>query len=179
VASTEHELTDGRRVTVRMIRPEDAGALRAAFDRLSPETRYQRFFSGMSELSDENLRYLTTVDGDNHVALVAIWETPDLKEERGVGVARFIRLASDPTSAEAAIVVADEMRRCGLGRILLTELSRIARDKGVRRFCGEVQSANEPVRNILHIIGATVVEANADTTAFEVDIGAPAPDPAR
>jgi GNAT superfamily N-acetyltransferase len=169
----EHVLSDGRRVTVRPIRPDDAGALRAAFDRLSPETRYRRFLSGMSKLSDAQLRYLTNVDGENHVALVAIWQTPDLKEERGVGVARFIRLPNDPTVAETAIVVADEMRRCGLGRILLTELSRIAWQKGVRKFCGEVQRSNEPMRHILEIIGARVTPTE-DTTAFEVDIAAPA-----
>jgi GNAT superfamily N-acetyltransferase len=167
----EHLLSDGRRVTVRMIRPEDAGALRAAFDRLSPETRYRRFLSGMPKLSDAQLRYLTNVDGENHVALVAIWQTPDLKEERGVGVARFMRLQSDRTVAEAAIVVADEMRRCGLGRILLTELTRIARAKGVRKFCGDIDDANEPVRHILEAIGASLVPVGNGTTSFEVDLG--------
>jgi GNAT superfamily N-acetyltransferase len=174
----EHVLTDGRRVTVRMIRPEDAGALREAFNRLSPEARYRRFFSNMANLSDAQVRYLTNVDGENHVALVAIWQTPDLKEERGVGVARFIRLANDPTAAEAAIVVADEMRRCGLGRILLTELSRIAREKGIHKFCGEVQSSNGPIRHILEIIGAKL-EPTDDTTHFEVDIADPAVERAR
>ncbi len=169
----DHVLSDGRRVTVRAIRPDDAAGLRAAFDRLSPETRYLRFLSGMNELSDAQLRYLTNVDGENHVALVAIWQTPDLKEERGVGVARFIRQASDPTAAEAAIVVADEMRRCGLGRILLTELSRVAWRKGVRKFVGEVQRSNDPMRHILAIIGARVTTTE-ETTAFEVDIAAPA-----
>ena len=174
----EHVLSDGRRVTVRPIRPDDAGALRAAFDRLSPESRYRRFLAGMAELSDAQLRYLTNVDGENHVALVAIWQTPDLKEERGVGVARFIRDASNPAVAEAAIVVADEMRRCGLGRILLTQLSRIAWKQGVRKLCGEVQTSNGPMRHILDIIGARVTTTR-DTTEFEVDIAPPPEERAR
>jgi GNAT superfamily N-acetyltransferase len=166
----EHVLTDGRRVRVRPIRPDDAGALREAFERLSPEARHQRFLTGMAGLSEQQLRYLTDVDGENHVALVAIWETPDLKEERGVGVARFIRLADDPTIAEAAVVVADEMRQRGLGRILLTELSRIARQKGVAKLRSEVLLANEPIRHILGRVGGKVVHTEGDTAVYDVDI---------
>ena len=38
-------LRDGRNVTLREIRPDDADAMRAAFERLSTEARYTRFMS--------------------------------------------------------------------------------------------------------------------------------------
>jgi len=42
---TEHaELRDGTSVLLRLVRPTDKELLRAGFQRLSPESRYARFF---------------------------------------------------------------------------------------------------------------------------------------
>jgi len=41
-------LKDGATVVLRPIRPEDASELTALYDRLSPETAYQRFFTVMA-----------------------------------------------------------------------------------------------------------------------------------
>ena len=38
-------LTDGTPVVLRPIRPEDESALTALYERLSPQTAYQRFFT--------------------------------------------------------------------------------------------------------------------------------------
>jgi len=65
-------LRDGARVTVRPIRPQDAVALRAGFERLSEESRYRRFLSPMQDLSGSMLRYLTEVDHHDHEALIAV-----------------------------------------------------------------------------------------------------------
>jgi hypothetical protein len=40
-------LTDGTQVTLRPIRPDDESALTALYERLSPQTAYQRFFTVM------------------------------------------------------------------------------------------------------------------------------------
>ena len=61
-AERELELRDGARVAVRPIRAGDREAIREAFGRLSPETRYRRFLSSAERLSDSDLRYLTEVD---------------------------------------------------------------------------------------------------------------------
>src|SRR2546423_7093751 len=110
----EQALADGTRFFVRHIRPDDAAMIRDGFERLSPAARYRRFFGGMSELSDDALKYLTVGDGKDHVALVAGQESPDLKTERGFGVARFIRMPDEPQVAEAAVTVVDDMQRRGL-----------------------------------------------------------------
>src|SRR5437667_11458151 len=108
--SEEHTLSDGTRVTLRHIRPSDADGLRDGFSRLSRESRYRRFFSGKTELSSEMLHYLTEVDGVDHVAIVAVGVSPDLKSEAGYGVARFVRREDDPDVAEAALTVVDDMQ---------------------------------------------------------------------
>jgi GNAT superfamily N-acetyltransferase len=175
----EHVLADGTRVVVRTIRPEDAETLRAAFARLSPATRYSRFFGGVSTLSDETLRYLTNVDGVSHVALVAGVESPDLKTERGLGVARFIRLPGEPDVAEAAVTVVDDMQHRGVGRILLTTLAEAARERGVHHFRAEVLASNEPIRKILHEVGAVVQREDQESVVFDVSLDPPGVEPER
>ena len=100
-------LTDGSVVTIRPIAEDDKEGLRAALRETSPQTRYLRFFGLIGEPSEETLTYLTRVDQKNHVALVATMVTPDLKVERGIGVARYIRLEAEPETAEAAVTVID------------------------------------------------------------------------
>ena len=99
------KLRDGTTIAIRPIAPEDRDELRREFERSSPETRYLRFLGVVGDLSDATLTYLTCVDQQNHIALVATVTSPDLKTERGVGVARVIRNASSPTVGEAAITV--------------------------------------------------------------------------
>src|SRR5215470_7945825 len=83
-------LRDGTRVRLRLVRPESKDTLRAAFERMSPESRYARFLAPKASLSDDELRYLCDVDQENHVAIGAVRDEAD--EQTGLGVARFVRL---------------------------------------------------------------------------------------
>ncbi len=172
--STEHVLADGTVVFVRPIRREDAALIRDGFERLSPESRYRRFFGAVTHLTDEVLEYLTNVDGVDHVAFVAGQVTLDLKAERGLGVARFVRLADEPEVAEAAVTVVDDMQRKGLGRILLSTLADAARERGIKRFRGEVLRTNEPMQQILSDVSAHMVRADGMTAEYDVELD-PAP----
>ena len=157
-------LRDGTRVVLRLIRPSDKAQLRAAFERLSPESRYSRFLSPRSALTDRELRYLTEVDGKDHVALVAL-KTPLLGQEEGIGVARFIRLAGQADVAEPAITVADDHQGKGLGSILLRRLTEAAWERGVRQFHCQVLARNDQMRQLLD-------EMHTDVRIEEVEDGA-------
>jgi nucleotide-binding universal stress UspA family protein/RimJ/RimL family protein N-acetyltransferase len=146
---TAIELDDGSRVLVRPIVPEDREALAAGFERLSPESRYRRFFAPVARLRERELDYLTQVDHHDHEALVAIDDaTGDL-----VGVARFVR--TEPTVAEPAIVVADDWQGRGLGGRLLDELVGRAREEGIERFAAPVLADNTGAIRLLERLGNT------------------------
>src|SRR4051812_28924031 len=108
-------MSDGTSITIRPITPDDRNELRREFQKISPQTRYLRFLGVVGELSEDMLTYLTSVDQQTHVALVATMTSPDLKTERGVGVARLIRLKDNPDVAEAAITVVDDLQKHGIG----------------------------------------------------------------
>jgi len=93
-------LADGTPVRLRLIRPEDKELLRAGFNRLSVESRYARFLAPKASLSDDELRYLCDVDHEHHLAITAARDDQPDGEATGLGIARFIRLADPPTTAD-------------------------------------------------------------------------------
>ena len=141
-------LRDGTKVAIRLLRPEDKELLRAGFDRLSPESRYARFLAPKTQLSEDELRYLCEVDQENHVAIGAVGDDPH-GAPVGLGIARFIRLADRPDTAEAAITVADRVQQQGLGRLLLTRLVAAAAERGIARFRCEVLATNTAMTALL------------------------------
>src|SRR5688500_10128841 len=130
VSSDQFTLPTGEAVAFRHIRPDDKGNLAAAFGRLSPESQHKRFLAAKPRLSASDLRYLTEIDGFDHVAVLAVRaDDPDVI----LGVGRFVRLTDLPDTAEVAIVVGDPFQGKGLGRELGRRLADEARDHGVTR----------------------------------------------
>ena len=76
-------LRDGRRVTVREIRPDDKQAMRAAFDRLSPDARYTRFMAARRSLSDQALESATHPSSrEQLITEVALGIQAEVQQER-------------------------------------------------------------------------------------------------
>ncbi len=166
----EVTLRDGSIVRLRPVRPEDKPLFLEAWERLSPRSRYRRFLAAKDRLTPAELRYLTEVDGENHVAIVALHGPPG--RERGVGVARFVRLPGRPGAAEAALAVTDDFQNRGLGALLADRLARAARRRGIRRAVCEVLPGNEPVRKLLRRTFPRVVERTEEGTLLvEIDLG--------
>ena len=153
-------LEDGTRVVLRVLRPEDRALLLRGFERLSPESRYLRFMGSKAELTESELEALTDLDGVDRFAIGAARVHDSGAEAEGLGVARFARLPEDPEVAEAAVTVVDEAQGRGLGSLLLRRLAAAARERGVRRFRGDILAYNEPMRRLLAShMDATVLES--------------------
>lgn len=163
-------------VTIRPIHPEDRQELYDGFRKLSPASRYQRFFSELNELSTEQLDYLTQVDGVDHVALVAVCAAAGLELERGLGVARFVRLKEEPDVAEVAITVADDAQHKGIGSALLAALIAAARERGIHRFRMQVLAMNAGMIALLRHSSAVEIPNDGtfgdDVRVFEIPISA-------
>jgi RimJ/RimL family protein N-acetyltransferase len=142
-------LNDGTEVLIRPIRAGDKRALATAFGHLSAETVHRRFLSPKPQLSAAELRYLTEVDGDDHVAFVAVLAE---RPEWLVAVGRFVRLADDPEAAEFAIVVGDPWQNRGLGKRIASLLAAEAVAHGVHRFTAFTLADNIPAQRLIETI---------------------------
>jgi len=159
-------LRDGTAVLLRPIRPDDAPRFRAAFAKLSEESRYRRFHSAHPRLSPAELRYLTHVDQTDHVA----WGMHDLPREEGLGVARWIRLDDEPTAAEFAVTVADAAQGQGVGTLLIGVLLASAPPRGVELLRGSILASNAPMLRLIEELGGTALGRAGVAHAYELRV---------
>lgn len=147
------ELRDGRRVSIRPIRPDDREELKEAFERLSFEARYTRFMSAIKQLPAGALERAVHPVAGRELALVAIaGEGPD---QDIVGGARYF-VEPDNVSCEFAITLADDWHRVGLASRLMKELIEAARAHGIKRMEGLVLASNEPMLKLARRLGFEV-----------------------
>jgi acetyltransferase len=152
---SEWMASDGTRVTVRPIRPEDAEIESAFVKQLSPEARYFRFMSTIRELSPQMLARFTQIDYDREMALIAVAGRDGREEE--VGVTRYIT-NPDGASCEFAIVIDDEWQARGLGRHLMTQLIEIARSRGLATMSSDILAANQAMLALAVSLGFMIGE---------------------
>ncbi|HEX2085279.1 MAG TPA: GNAT family N-acetyltransferase [Solirubrobacteraceae bacterium] len=139
----------GEEVAFRHIRPDDKDRLAAALEGLSPESQRKRFLTPKPSFTASELRYLTEIDGFDHVAVLAVLaDDPDAI----VGVGRFVRLRDLPDTAEVAVVVGDRYQGQGLGRELGRRLADEARQRSVRRFTATLLGDNVAAHRLFHSI---------------------------
>lgn len=130
----------GSKFRFRPVHPSDKELLQKGFSELSERSRYLRFFNSLHRLSDAHLRYLTHVDGEQHVAWGILDESAG--QARPVGLGRFIQVRGEPKVAEVAITIVDAYQRQGLGQLLFATLNIIAGHKGIDVFRYYVHDAN-------------------------------------
>ena len=140
-------LPDGAQILIRPIRSDDKRLLEDGLRQLSDESVHRRFLSPKRSFSRTELRYLTEVDGRDHVALVA--EYPGEPVRRLIAVGRFVRLAQNPDAAEVAIVVSDDWQRRGVGSLFAERLAADARRLGVKRFTATMATDNVPAHKLM------------------------------
>ena len=164
-------LRDGARIrTLRPIAPEDqvplAAAFRAAGRRVAllPAVLHGRAGAVRDKRTSTTSRTSTTID--DHEAIVAVEPSSgDL-----LGVARYVRSADDPEVAELAVTVIDDWQGRGLGRGLLTALTRRARREGVRRFSAMVLSENQEALGLIDSLGDARRRHAAGTVELVVEL---------
>jgi RimJ/RimL family protein N-acetyltransferase len=144
-------LRDGSEIVIRQIEPDDERALQRGFEALSPESRYRRFLSPMNRLKPTQLRYLTQVDHRDHEALVAA----SVSDHDLVGVARYKRLQSEPSTAEVAVAVVDDWQGRAVASELLTRLTARAHTEAITHFRATCLAENREVLDLLEGLGPT------------------------
>ena len=160
-------LRDGSRVRLRQGHRSDKGLLLRGFERLSPESRYQRFLSARPELSEQMVRCLTEIDHHDHEAIAAL----DEKTGEGIAVARYVRNPERSDAAEVAVTVIDDWQQKGLGTFLLEVLGARARAEDIRTFTALMLASNQEMMDVLKALGPVrIVDQEAGTIEIEMPI---------
>lgn len=158
-------LGDGSMVTIRPIRPEDAGIESEFVHNLSGESRYSRFMGSLRELTPQMLSHFTRIDYDRQMALIAVVLADG--RETGIAVARYAM--TDESGCEFAIVVADEWQNKGVGSHLMHALMDAARGRGLRIMSGEVLASNHKMLEFLGLLGFQVSFDPCDGRVMHVE----------
>ncbi|MDJ0768060.1 MAG: GNAT family N-acetyltransferase [Ilumatobacter sp.] len=164
---TMFQLPDGRDVTIRPIRPEDAEIEQDFIRNLSSEAKYFRFMHAIHELTPRMLVRFTQIDYDREMALIAVTDEGGAEVEHGV-----VRYVTNPdrNSCEFALVVSDEFQGHGVGRRMLQRLMEIARSRGLDTMEGEVLATNRRMLDLVRSIGFHEQPAPDDPSIVSVSI---------
>jgi acetyltransferase len=113
------------------------------FQHMSPRSRQSRFATAINHLSEEQLDYLTDLDGKDKLAWCATVTRNG--EESGIGIARYIKLPNENSMAEFAITVVDKYQGQGVGHRLLSKLIESAAQNGFKVLRGYILTSNLPM----------------------------------
>lgn len=120
---------DGARLCVRPLRPDDREREIEFINSLSERSRYYRLMTPLKFLPPHLLDQLMDIDYDRRMALVATIEHET--REQFVGIARYGE-TDRRNCVELGITVTDQWQRRGIARLLIAELLRFARWRGIK-----------------------------------------------
>ncbi|WP_321964058.1 GNAT family N-acetyltransferase [Paraburkholderia sp. J7] len=144
----------GERLTIRPIRPEDEAMHRTFVESMTPDDLRLRFFSAVRSFDHSQLARMTQIDYDREMALIALVQGED-GQPRTLGV---VRAVADPDNetAEFAVAILSNLKRGGLGRLLMARIIEYVRSRGTHWLLGEALRENAPMIGLARACGFTV-----------------------
>ncbi|WP_404380891.1 GNAT family N-acetyltransferase [Knoellia locipacati] len=153
-------------IHLRCLTPDDGRHVTDLLKRMSPDSRYQRYFRPVHSFRPADIARFVTLSRD-HVA-VGAFDGPSL-----IGIAQSLRSSKQPDRAEVAGEVADLHHGRGVATRLVNELAELATDVGVTHFTATVLTDNRPVLALMRSLGWPT-EATLDGAYAEVLLTLPA-----
>ena len=128
------------RLALRPVHSSDGESLQNYVRGLSPQSRYNRFLGGASELPASELARALAANGHDTLTLLV---TSKLKgRETVVGEAR-VALSCAERAGEFGMPIADDWQHVGAGSAVLQEIERKAAADGIEFLFGDTLRTNE------------------------------------
>ena len=159
---------DGRRVTIRPVRPEDEPAHRAFIDSLDPDDMRMRFFHSRPRLERTELARLVQIDYTREMAFIATADDASGAPQT-LGVARAIA-DPDNVQAEFGIILRADLKGRGLGGLLLQRLITYQRAAGTQRLVATILAENEGMRALGRRLGFTEQPTPGDACTVQLSL---------
>ncbi len=163
----EEEVTfgAGKRILIRPIRPEDEPEYKEMITSLSPEDLRMRFFTEIKDFPHQQLARWTQIDYDREMAFVAV----TLKEipKQILGEVR-VYFDSDNTVGELAIVVRSDLKRKGLGTLLMDKMIKYCKQKKVKEIVVYTLKENIAMQALAKKFSFKIIESLDDPDVVEL-----------
>ncbi len=153
---------------LRPIKVSDEPLLRDLMHGLSDKSLYRRFFTKWRAMLEGQLPELAMVDYERAMAIAAIAMKDEVPEkEEFIGVGRY-SINPKKNTAIIAFAVRDDYQNQGIGLVLLSYLTDLARRQGLLGFTASVLTDNE---TMLHVFAKGDFEIKKEMTlSIGVDI---------
>lgn len=161
-------LIDGTEIFFRPVKPTDEAALSGMLYSLSPSSVEKRYMTHTMTFPHKDVQHLANINYQNDLSVVST--VPGVSGEDIVGIAQYY-LDPKTQSAEVAFVVQDEWQQKGMGTLLLNYLTRVAKQRGVRRFYAKVLPKNKPMLAVFYNSGYKInTEFDGDVYSIDYDL---------
>jgi acetyltransferase len=151
------DLSDGTKMFVRPLRPEDEGLLQKFLERTTPDDLRLRFFAPVKYFSHAFLARLTQLDYGRAIAFAALdGASGDL-----LGVVR-LHADSNYESAEYAVLVRSDLKGHGIGWQLMDLIIRYARSEKLKCIEGQVLQENTTMLDMCRQLGFQIADEPND-----------------
>ena len=146
-------LNDGTEIFFRPVKPTDETALTEMLYSLSPSSIHTRYMTYTMAFPHKDVQKLTNIDYENNMTLVGT--VPSISGEEIIAIAQYY-LDPKTRAAELAFLVHDEWQKKGMGMLLLHYLTRIGRQRGIKRFYAKILPTNKAMLAVFHKSGYAV-----------------------
>ena len=143
-------LKDGTEIFFRPVKPADEAALAEMLYSLSPSSVHTRYMTHTMAFPHKDVQKLTNIDYEND--LVLLGTVPSVSGEEIVAIAQY-NLDPHTGAAELAFLVHDEWQQKGIGMLLLHYLTRIGRQRGLKRFYAKILPSNKAMLSVFYNSG--------------------------
>lgn len=147
-------------IHLRCLTPDDGHHVRDLVERMSPQSRYQRYFRPVRSFEPADIARFVALS-PTHVAVGAFDAGPL------VGIAQYFRSSQQPDHAEVAVELADSHHGRRVSSRLVRELAVLAGEAGITHFTATVLSDNRPVLALMRSL-AWPIAATPDGAYTEI-----------
>ena len=147
---TRRTTRSGLRLLLRPVKLNDEPLLKDFFYSLSDQSIYKRFISARTDMPHERLQEFVVIDYTKEMVILAIEESDEKNIVVGIGQYGIDDITH---SAEFALVVRDEYQNRGIGTILISYLTNLAKKQGLLGFTAEVLVENIPMLHLFEKMG--------------------------
>lgn len=154
----------GIKLKLRPVKISDEELLKDFFYSLSDQSLYRRFISTRKDMPHERLQEMVVIDYTKELVILAVIEQNE--KEVVVGVGQY-GIQEFQHWAEVAFAVRDDYQYKGIGQVLLSYLTQIAKRNGLLGFTAEVLVENKPMLHLFEKMGFNI-EKRSSAGVYEL-----------